>query len=194
MALLLDAYNVIHADPGLRDALRRRGPQAARAELIGLLTRWRAARADLPEVVVVFDGAPPVSAGPRVAGLRVRFADRDADGDLARLLERSGDHALVSADGELCARAAQLGQRVVAPGAFLDEVALDLEAAGEVRLRDPGRLGPGEVAAWLEWFGGAPTSGPTPAPAGSAAPPPGDALSPEEVRRWLEAFGAEPGE
>lgn len=185
MALLIDAYNLIHADPRLRDLLQQRGQRAACAEVIGLFARWRAARPELPDVVLVFDGAPPARPDERIPGLLVRYADRDADGDLALLLERKGDHVLVSGDGELRDRAAVLRQRAVDPRALLDELRVDLEAAAEVRARDPGRLDRGEVDAWLARFGGKPAGAPP------AAPPPeaSGGLSPDEVQRWLDYFG-----
>ncbi len=193
MSLLVDAYNLLHAVPELREVLRRQGPRAACWALVDLLARWRAAQPKPPDLVLVFDGAAPLPRGPRIKGLQVRFVDSEADDDLKRLLERAGDHVLVSADGEIVLHAAKLGQRVIEPAAFMADVQLDLEAHAEVVLRDPGQLSEAEVTSWMETFGAA-SPGAEPATGPAAAPPP-DApplLGDEEVQEWMEFFGGEP--
>jgi predicted RNA-binding protein with PIN domain len=56
--LLVDGYNAIHCTPGLKAALERRGPQAAREALLAQLkARYRGTA---HRVLVVFDGAGDV--------------------------------------------------------------------------------------------------------------------------------------
>lgn len=189
--LVIDAYNVLHGAPPLRRVLQAQGRRAACWALIDLLARWRAAHRRPPELVVVFDGAAPLPHGPRISGLQVRFADHEADDEVKALLERAGQHVLVSADGELVAHAARLGLRALTPAAFVEEVELELEAHREVELRDPGPLSEGEVSGWLETFGAAPRA-PAAEPAPPRAAPPPDApppLDPDEVDEWLDYFG-----
>ncbi|MGE0711986.1 MAG: hypothetical protein AB7N76_20465 [Planctomycetota bacterium] len=178
---LVDAFNLLHAAGDLPGAGRTRATRA----LIARTVAWLRPQARPPRVVLVFDGSRPadVPAAPPLPGLELRWAP-DADQDLLGLLERRGAFVVVSGDGELVARARELGHEVLAPRAFEDELALDAAARAERALREP-QLSPGEVDAWVEAFGGAPR--PRPAP----APPPEPVLPPDEVARWLDYFGGE---
>lgn len=85
--LLVDGYNAIHRTPGLKAALERRGPQAAREALLAQLTaRYRGT---VHRVIVVFDGAGDVETteAPRRSPCRIVFTryDETADAAIARL-------------------------------------------------------------------------------------------------------------
>jgi YacP-like NYN domain-containing protein len=185
---LIDAYNLMHAVPELEFD---RGRFPASRRLIRRLASWAEGRRE--RVVLVFDGARP-SELPSAGRLEVRFMDDRADDDLKLLLERPGSHTLVSADGEIVARARVLKQACLSPQAFWagvrDASAVDLEAVERER-----PLPRSEVEHWLEIFGG---EGVVKAEEARArkqarrAPKQKPIMPPEEVQDWLRYFGEEP--
>ena len=114
--LLVDGMNVIGSRP---DGWWRDRAGAMRALVESLEGYAREAGED---VTVVFDGRPrPL---PEAAGIEVVFAGgarNAADDEIVRRLEAAAAPAavrVVTSDGELAARAAELGAEVVAAGAF----------------------------------------------------------------------------
>lgn len=184
---LIDAYNLMHAVPEL-DFDRGRFPASRR--LIRRLASWAEGRSE--RVVLVFDGARPPELPPP-GRLEVRFMDDRADDDLKLLLERPGRHTLVSADGEIVARARVLNQACLSPQAFWagvrDASFVDLESAERER-----SLPRSEVEHWLEIFGGEGVVKAEEARAerrATRAPKPKPVMPPEEVKDWLRYFGEE---
>lgn len=173
---LVDAFNVMHAEPPLARLLRQSGPAAAGDALIGLIRRWVESHPRPPEVVLVFDGPGPPP-GRRTPNLEVRFRDHQADDDLVELLERRGNRFLVSHDGELVRAAGNLGCPVIKPREFLADVRGETQVHTELAAREH-LPGPAEVDGWLEAFG-------QPRPRPVAAEPPLDDV---EVDGWLDYF------
>lgn len=187
---LIDAYNLMHAVSELEFA---RGRFPASRRLIRRLATWAEGRQE--RVVLVFDGARPHEL-PSPGRLEVRFMDERADDDLKLLLERPGRHTLVSADGEIVARARALNQACLSPRAFWAGVreagAIDFEAVERERA-----LPRSEVEHWLEIFGGEGVVRAEEARAkkqARRAPQPKKQkpiMPPEEVQDWLRYFGEE---
>jgi hypothetical protein len=175
--ILVDALNLIHGVPRLRRLMRERGLGAAELELIDVCSRVSRLGASA-EIVLVFDGNRPAGAPttPPAPGLCTRYVP-DADADLLELLERRGDHLLVSADNELLARAI----RSETPRSWFqgleDLLSANAEFAQKSHLPDAA-----EVDDWLEAFGERPKS--------KAKPPkPSGGLPPDQVEGWLRYFG-----
>ncbi len=189
---LIDAYNLMHVVPELEFA---RGRFPASRRLIRRLATWAEGRGE--RVVLVFDGARPHEL-PSAGRLEVRFMDDRADDDLKLLLERPGRHTLVSADGEIVARARALNQACLSPRAFWAGIreasAVDFEAVERER-----PLPRSEVEHWLEIFGGEGVIKAEQARAQNKqnarrAPQPKKLkpiMPPEEVKDWLRYFGEE---
>lgn len=181
---LIDAYNLMHVVPELEF---ERGRAPAIRRLIRRLASWAEGRSE--RVVLVFDGARPHEL-PASGSLELRFMDAGADDDLKLLLERPGLNTLVSADGEIVARAALLGQRCLSPRAFWsgvrDASAFELESRERER-----SLPRSEVEHWLELFGGEGVikSEEVRAKARAKQPKPKPIMPPEEVQDWLRYFG-----
>lgn len=179
---LVDAFNLIHAVERLGRIQQEQGIAAASLALIDLVTRWLRAHPQPPGVVLVFDGVRPAQApvAPPAPGLQLRWVDHDADAHLARLLERRGQHTLVSADAELVTIARREAQDVVKPPAFFADVVTELRVYGE-QAEKTRSLSKAEVDYWLTQFGA--KAAPPP-----AAPPSGG-MDPDQVAYWLAYFG-----
>ena len=175
--VLVDALNVIHGIPRLRELLEGRGLAAAELFLIELCARWCALTPGA-DLVLVFDGARPEGApiAPPTPGLTTRYVP-DADADLLDLLARAGTHRLVSDDGDLAARALD----VESPRHWFESLEDTLRAGAEIRAKSR-PLSDAEVEEWKAAFGEPPPP-PPPAPGG---------LGPEEVKEWLEYFEGPP--
>lgn len=175
--VLVDALNLIHGVPRLRELMRERGLGAAELELIDVCSRFTCLGASA-EIVLVFDGNRPAGAPtrPPAPGLCTRYVP-DADADLLELLARRGDHLLVSADNELLARAV----RSETPRSWFQGVEDLLAATAEHSLKthQPDAT---EVDDWLEAFGERPKNRAKP-------PKPSGGLPPEQVEDWLRYFG-----
>jgi hypothetical protein len=181
---LVDAFNLIHAEPVLKRLLEASGPVAAGDRLIDDVHDWLTSHPAPPQVVLVFDGPGPAPGG-RTPNLEVRYMDHQADDDLLVLLQRRGNRILVSSDGELVRGAKNLGCPVVKPREFFAELRGETRAHREVAARD--RVpSDHEVGEWLEAFG-------QPRPRKSAQPASeGDRLDDAEVGEWLDYFGERP--
>ncbi|MBX3469225.1 MAG: NYN domain-containing protein [Planctomycetes bacterium] len=174
---LVDAFNLFHAEPRLKELLSREGPGAACRALVQLLAAWLSVPRRRASVVVVMDGRRPLDAGrpgPGPApGLTVVYMDDEADAELKRRLRQGrGRRVVVSADREITAVADAVGQEALAPRSFVRRVEDDLAAARERHERER-TVPPEEVRAWLKAFGGVDrgaTQG-TPTPPATKTPP-----------------------
>lgn len=218
MKYLVDAFNVIHAEPRLKRLLEDEGPAPACRALVGLLTAWLSIpRKRRASIVVVADGARPLDGGRPgrgpAPGLTVVYMHDEADAELMRRLRTGRGHVLVSADREIRNVAEASGSESVAPRTFLRAVWEELEDEREHAQRH-GAVAPTEVDAWARLFGGekAVASPPPPPSAPSAterrpAPPPArptpappaegrreGGLSKDEVKAWLAYFDRPPEE
>lgn len=180
---LVDAFNLFHAEPRLKDLLSREGPGAACRALAQLLAAWLSVPRRRASVVVVMDGRRPLDAGRPgpgpVPGLTVVYMDDEADAELKRRLRQGrGRRVVVSADREITAVADAVGQEALAPRSFVRRVEDDLAAARERHERER-TVPPEEVRAWLRAFGGvdrgatqgAPTPPATKTPQAAKTPP-----------------------
>jgi predicted RNA-binding protein with PIN domain len=160
--LLIDAYNVMFADPRL-GPLVRRDAEAARREFLALVEQRRPA--DGSRVVVVFDAhrnpGPPTTAG-RVGrdyahGVHVVFATETADAWIqARMRGHRdpGSLAVVTSDREILATAQAHGCRIVRVSEFLQLRERRTRRARQVRDREkPEHLSAREVEEWERLFG-----------------------------------------
>lgn len=173
---LVDAFNVLHAEPRLERLLRRDGPGPACQALVQLFCAWLSLpRRKKVAAVLVVDGRRPLEAGRPgpgpVPGLTVLYMQDEADAELKRRLRlgSGGRRVLVSADREIVAVADATGHEALAPRAFLRDVQDDLDHARDQHERER-TLPPREVQAWLRAFGGEPRE---PAPPGGAPAAPG---------------------
>ncbi|HEU5437897.1 MAG TPA: NYN domain-containing protein [Ktedonobacterales bacterium] len=121
--LLVDGYNAIHCTPGLKAALERRGPQAAREALLAQLNaRYRGTPY---RVIVVFDGDGDVETTetPRRSPCRIVYTrhDESADAAIARMAAReraagrslcviTDDHAVRGAVADVGGRHTAVGE------------------------------------------------------------------------------------
>ncbi len=141
--LLIDAHNVIHADPDLRRLLTP-DPERARAELERLL-------AHRGRCTVFHDGGPGGEARSlRRRGLAVVYCGTgEADDAIVRWLKRHpGDRAaVVSDDAELKRRCRQLGAGLIATGDLLATLRRQVDGP-----RDQPPVPPHEVDFWMWEF------------------------------------------
>jgi len=156
--VIVDGYNVIHADPDLRREMAVRPEDARRA----LLDRIRDYLADRQlRVTVVFDGAGGLAEGEVVVPGRLQTlysaAGDSADALILRTIGRGPDarrYIVVSSDMADVGRAARaVGARVMASEAFLARI------AGPAGAPEPGRDArekpepdAADTAFWLERF------------------------------------------
>lgn len=173
---LVDAFNLMHAEPRLARLLRREGPGPACQALVQLFCAWLSLpRRKKVAAVLVVDGRRPLDAGRPgpgpVPGLTVLYMDDEADAELKRRLRQGrGRRVLVSADREIVAVAEAAGHEAVAPRAFLRDLQDDLDHARERHERER-TVPPREVQAWLRLFGGeSPAATPPQAPAPASTP------------------------
>lgn len=183
---LVDAFNLFHAEPRLKELLTREGPGAACRALVQLLAAWLSVPRRRASVVVVMDGRRPLDAGRPgpgpVAGLTIVYMDDEADAELKRRLRQGrGRRVVVSADREITAVADAVGQEALAPRSFVRRVEDDLAAARERHERER-TVPPEEVRAWLKAFGGVDRGATQGTPTPPAAKPPPDAKSPPAAR------------
>lgn len=140
--LLVDAHNVIHADPDLRRMMR--DPERARAELERLL-------AHRGRCTVFHDGGPGGEARSlRRRGLAVVYAGTgEADEAIVRWLKlHPGERAaVVSDDAELCRRCRQIGAGVIGATTFLGTLRRRVDGP-----RDQPPLPAHELAFWMREF------------------------------------------
>lgn len=188
---LIDAYNLMHAVPGLRFRADR---HAASRRLVVQLATWARGRPE--RVVVVFDGARPPDM-PASGPLELRFMLDKADADLMDLLDRKGSHTLVSADGEIVSYAQALGHSAIKPQEFWRSLS-EASAVDREALQRERPLASDEVDYWLEEFGDqaalAKRRAARDAMGRPRRPSQGGGLPPNEVADWLRYFGEAPPE
>lgn len=119
ITLVLDGYNVIHAVPELARQLDR-SLEAARDALVSLCREYRAARGDIEELYVIFDGNEAYAGGLRGerGGVRVLFTPRheEADERILQLIRADAGHSrfvIVSNDTYIFNNARVHGARVI---------------------------------------------------------------------------------
>jgi len=143
--LIVDGYNVIHAWPRLKQALRDRGLEDARRLLVQMLGEY-AAQTDA-QVTVVFDAharARDIDPTEVVDGVTVRYGTKTASADhvierLASDAARRGDASdvvVATGDGLQRAMVAAMGVATLSPTALeaeLDHVAAAVSSGSRRR-------------------------------------------------------------
>src|SRR5579884_3172218 len=147
--LIVDGYNVMHAWPRLRQAMRDRGLEEARALLIEAIAQY--ALQEGVAATVVFDAhAKVAAAGQTIEGVTVVFGARTMSADhvierLANEAARRGDAGdVVVATGDRLQRAlvGAMGAATMSPAALLEEVErtrADVSREAAVRRGDASR-------------------------------------------------------
>lgn len=115
---IIDGYNVIHRDAGLRGKLDK-SLASARDGLIAYCRRWLSTRGDISEFWIVFDGDSsvlPWSGSPSSSGVRVVFTrtKEDADDrilDLLRDRDHDVNYLVISCDNYVSGNAKTHGAR-----------------------------------------------------------------------------------
>jgi predicted RNA-binding protein with PIN domain len=160
--MLIDAYNVMFADPRI-GPLVRRDAEAARSEFMGLVVQRQPA--DGSRVVVVFDAhrdpgpqPTPGRVGRDYAqGVHVVFAAETADAwiqDRVRAHREPASLTVVTSDREILATAQAHGCRILRVSEFLQLRARRTQRAREVRHSEkPQHLSAREVEEWERLFG-----------------------------------------
>jgi len=161
--LLIDGYNLLHA-AGL--ARRTYGPgefERTRRRLLKLLA-VQLFRGERERTTVVFDArerllgpTPPTT----IDGIRVLFADGDADSEIERLIQRNSAPRrlhVVSSDHRLQRAARRRRAKFFDSEAFLSRIAARPTPEERRQLAEPaekreGLSAPAEVDAWLRAFG-----------------------------------------
>jgi predicted RNA-binding protein with PIN domain len=155
--LVVDGYNLVHKIPALK-ALVEGGLEQARDRLV-LLLADHALRRNLA-VTVVFDNRRGIAGtrGDSRAGVKVVFAQSDADSYIKRMLERERSPrswTVVTSDNSIRRHVADFGARTM----LSEDLAREIErgAVDAVRgARNGGQveklLGAAEVAEWEQWF------------------------------------------
>ena len=124
MIYILDAYNVIHKIPAL-ERLLDQDLRAARDGLVSLCARVLSQRADLSQMILVFDGKSayrdlPQSAPPKI---KIVFSEthEKADEKIVKILEglsREGNKGVVSDDNFVRNHAKAYTARVISVAEF----------------------------------------------------------------------------
>lgn len=184
MALLIDAYNVTHADYRLPE----RYDLNSASGLCRTLDRVRKGR-----VVVVADGSPKPDdrAAPDTGGVELIFSGkgREADDVIEDLIEAEADPRnliVVSSDHRLQRAAQRRGATYMDAEPFLRELAAALrlgDAPGGGPVKPADSL---DAAAWMRKFDIHETRG-------TDANPDAQKIE-DEADRWLKEFGIEPEE
>lgn len=165
MWVIIDGYNLIHADEELSACMLRGELERARDGLIGRLISYHAATGD--RITLVFDGT--VGRRSHTAdppGIEVRFSrsPRKADGEIEALVEGESNPRglrVVSSDRAIRGAAKKRGAESIDSATFLKEMAS--KRTPREKKRPPPE--PGEKY--------------------------GKPISPLEVRQWLKLFGSE---
>lgn len=186
--LVIDGYNLLHA-AGLAQTHYAPGQLARQrqrllARLASLLTLPERAR-----TTVIFDARDPRVDRPArhtAQAMQIVFARPHGDADLF-IQHWLDTHpaprhvTLVSGDKVLQRAARSVGARLVAGGAFLQELTRrSLDRGADLSADEkPGHLTPAEAAAWLREFGDLlPPSAPEPTPAAPGEPAPAAQTAP----------------
>jgi len=154
--LVVDTYNVLHVTGVLP-------PDLAGLDAPDLAELVAASRWGRHHAVLVCDGTKPRGMRDAERGhVRVTYAGggASADAHIERLLEDSSHPrrmTVVSNDRAVQRAARRRGAKVLGAEAFLRQLVADAAAAPRrgrpAPRRDPGPLTPGQVEAWLRYFG-----------------------------------------
>jgi len=159
--LLIDAYNVMFADPRI-GPLVRQDRERARDAFIALVSQNRPA--DATRVVVVFDAhrepGGPVAPGRQgrayQSGVHVVFAHETADAWIQRRIREHADPThltVVTSDREILATVRAHGAHVLRVAEFLQLHARRRARAREIQERDkPEHLSRRELEEWERLF------------------------------------------
>jgi uncharacterized protein len=122
--LVIDGYNVIHAIPELESKLDA-SLEAAREALIGRCQALKAARGDIGEIQIVFDGQGDLKQAPmqRGTGISVLFTPEreEADDRILRLIKAAGrgmEFVIVSDDNYVFNNSRAHGAKAVGVAEF----------------------------------------------------------------------------
>lgn len=146
MRWLVDGYNVIRRDPGLR-AREQESLEAGRRALLQLLASQ--ARAPRDDFTVVFDGARMTGGGPSAGRVQVLFSrpPRTADDELMRLARQLGAGGIVvTSDRKIQDAARRAGCPVVTAEQFLRGLSAESEPRGASSEPRTDRADPGDPA------------------------------------------------
>jgi predicted RNA-binding protein with PIN domain len=154
--MIIDGYNVIHADGQLK-GVAKRDLQEARRQLIGRLSRYLEQK-NL-QVTLVFDGHGGMTdVDVEIPGrLQVLFssAGQSADEVILQILETSSNprrYIVVTSDMADIGRSARsMGVQIIASKSFLSRICGKKPEAGE---RWAGERSVDDIDYWLEKFGG----------------------------------------
>jgi predicted RNA-binding protein with PIN domain len=125
--IVLDGYNVIRRIPRLQEQ-DRRSLEAGRDMLCRLCVNWKSKKAEVTQLVIVFDGdssVDGVSSYQAGAGTRVVFTrtGEKADARILAIIDEnpaSAEYTVVSDDGEVVCKSRLLGAKVMSVPAFED--------------------------------------------------------------------------
>ena len=152
--IIIDAYNLLHADPELA-SLSDRDLEGARRGLIRRLSSYL--RVKKVEVTLVFDGRElSPTGGPAPSRLRVIFSTppESADDMILRMVEgEKNPRALVvvSSDGRVARSAGARGAKVVSAQEFW-KIIVKGRGREDKEEEKPETPSPGEVDEWLRIF------------------------------------------
>ncbi len=188
MALLIDAYNVTHANYRLPE----RYEMSSASGLCRTLDRVRKGR-----VVVVADGSPKPDdrASADTGGVQLIFSGkgREADDVIEDLIEREADPRnliVVSSDHRLQRAAQRRGATFMDAEPFLRKLAEALQGS-DTPLGGPEKpVNTPDAAAWMKKF----DIHEGPSAAGTPGARPDAQHIEDEADRWLKEFGIEPEE
>ena len=164
---IIDACNLIFASNKLEAILDKRGFQAARAMLVGMLERFVRA-AELERITAVFDGSEKGAHRPRreveaFGKVILIYANPrlDADRAIIELVEdakRPGELTVVSSDKFIIKHVKGAGAHQLSSRDFLRQMGrANAGAADPLKGEDPRKfetgLTPNEVDFWMAYFG-----------------------------------------
>ncbi|MCY3022936.1 MAG: NYN domain-containing protein [Planctomycetota bacterium] len=166
MKYVIDACNLIFGERRLEETLEREGFQAAKALLVGMLSRF--ARAErLEEIVAVFDGSEKAAHRPRMqrealGTVVLIYADprENADRCIIELVEnarRPGEITVVSNDKFITREVRRAQGHQIGCRDFLRRMRMAIKrAADPLGGEDPRKFGTGltarEIEEWTKWF------------------------------------------
>lgn len=152
MKLIVDGYNLIHAEPHLRAAMEK-GLEVAREELVRRLVAYTGSRK--VAVTVVFDGQAGTGSALKGRGrVQVLFTrpPETADERIVTLIALGPKEVtVVSSDGRVAKEARARGAKVISSGSFGPRLfrSVTLEDSREEK---PEGITPHEAEEWLKIF------------------------------------------
>lgn len=182
MALIIDAYNVLHCTHVLPSSYAMMNVERL-CDLLGD-SAWAGSR-----IVVVCDGAPPPMASPSHDEVDLVYAGggKDADSWIERFIEKTTaprDLVVVSNDNRILRAARRRRCRTMDSESFLRQL---IRKPASPPAGKPHAAGPEETRQWMEEFG---YDVPPDQPDQPAPPPPPTLESSEDgADYWLKEFG-----